>query len=340
LEGVTVSNLKSYLAKLEACLGGLPPDARQAVVEELRGHLEDRAAALRAGGLEKEASMSEAIERFGEAREVGTALRDVHGRSSWAETLAAIVPLLILGPVTAVWHWGYNMGYLPAVIVGWPRHLAILAALIGFGMGWARGFPRWSYPHTGLVAIFLLNLLSKSVPLKYSGPIPAIVDLLNLPFAVLLVAATFLLIVRIRHRFRPLSQSIRHDWTRLSFGLYILVILAFWMASELVPVGYRTPYMLGGSLIFTAGALLYMRSTNKSQRILALLICGTLAVTVAVSGRVSYYQGQLLPGLWRPGRWTGEAQMAAIVWGWLAALMVAPALLSLRRRPGKSVRAG
>jgi len=242
--------------------------------------------------------------------------------------------------VTAVWHWGYDMGYLPAVIVGWPRHLAILAALIGFGVGWARGFPRWSYPHTGLVAGFLLNLLSKSVPLKYSGPIPAIVDLLNLPFAVLLVAATFLLIVRIRHRFRPLSQSIRHDWTRLSFGLYILVILAFGMASELVPVGYRTPYMLGGSLIFTGGALLYMRSTSKSQRILALLICGTLAVTVAVSGRVSYYQGQLLPALWRPGGWTGEAQMAAIVWGWLAALMVAPGLLSLLRRPGKSVRAG
>jgi hypothetical protein len=51
-------------------------------MEELHGHLEDRAAALQAGGLEKEASMSETIERFGEAKEVGTALRDVHGRLS------------------------------------------------------------------------------------------------------------------------------------------------------------------------------------------------------------------------------------------------------------------
>jgi len=290
--------------------------------------------------LKKEASMSEAIERFGEAKEIGTALRDVHGRSSWAETLAAIVPFLILGPVTAVWYWGYGMGYLPAAIVGWPRYLAILAALIGFGVGWARGFPRWSYPYAGLVAVFLLNLLSKSIPVRYSGSLPAIVDLLNLPFAVLLVAVIFLLIVSIRHRFRPLSQSIRHDWTQLSFGLYILVILAFWAASELVPIGYRTPYMLGGSLIFTGGALLYMRITNKLQRILALLICGTLAVTVAVSGRVSYYQGQLLPGLWRPGSWTGEAQLAAILWGWLAALMVAPGLLSLLRQRGEPAQAG
>ncbi len=47
-----MSSLKSYLAELEACLGGLPPDARQAVMEELRSHLEDRAAALQADGLE------------------------------------------------------------------------------------------------------------------------------------------------------------------------------------------------------------------------------------------------------------------------------------------------
>jgi hypothetical protein len=31
-----MASLKSYLAKLEACLGGLAPNAQQAVMEELR----------------------------------------------------------------------------------------------------------------------------------------------------------------------------------------------------------------------------------------------------------------------------------------------------------------
>jgi uncharacterized membrane protein len=68
LEEAAMSSLKSYLAELEACLVGLPPDARQDLMEELRGHLEDRAAALQASGLEEEASMSEAIKYFGEGR--------------------------------------------------------------------------------------------------------------------------------------------------------------------------------------------------------------------------------------------------------------------------------
>jgi hypothetical protein len=161
---------------------------------------------------------------------------------------------------------------------------------------------------------------------------------------VLLVAAIFLLIVSVERRLRPLYQSIRHDWTPVSFGLYILVLLAFALAFDKVPTDYEMPYLLGGSLIVMGGALLYMRSTTKSQRILALLICGTLAVTVAVIGSVSYgvsyYEEQLLPGLRRPGSWTGTARMAAIFWGWLAALMVAPALLTFLPRPNKPLQAG
>lgn len=42
-----MSSLRSHLAKLEACLGGLPPSARQDVMEELRGRLEDRAGLCR-----------------------------------------------------------------------------------------------------------------------------------------------------------------------------------------------------------------------------------------------------------------------------------------------------
>ncbi|TEU15462.1 MAG: hypothetical protein E3J21_13145 [Anaerolineales bacterium] len=136
-----MSSLKSYLAKLEACLGGLPPNAQQAVLEELREHLEDRAAALQADGLGKEASMSEAIERFGEAREVGAALREVHGPSSWGETLAGMLPFLVFGLGMIIYE------ILPRDLVAgpigfWCYLVLYLIGVIGLGIGWVKGFPR------------------------------------------------------------------------------------------------------------------------------------------------------------------------------------------------------
>lgn len=278
-------------------------------------------------------------ERRKRKMEIPTSARRGDERGSRAEALAAIVPFLILGPMAAILSWGQELGYLPTTTshgVDWfTTFTSFPPLLIGFGVGWAKGFPRWSYPYAMVVALILGGLLSNSLRLGYIK--------WGLYIVVLLVAAIFLLLVSVGRRLRPLYQSIGRDWTWLSFGLYILVLLAFALALDEVPTDYETPYMLGGSLIVMAGALLYMRSTTKSQRILALLICGTLAVTVAVIGSVfysvSYYEEQLLPGLRRPGSWTGAARMVAIFWGWLAALMVAPALLGLFR-PDKSLQAG
>ena len=143
-------SLNSYLAELQACLGGLPPFVQQDVIEELRGHLEDRVHSLQLRGISKEASMSEATEHFGEAKEIGAALRDVHGQSSWAETLAGMVPFLVFGLGMIIYE------ILPRRLVVGPLALWCYVALyvigvIGLGIGWVKGFPRWSYPYAGLV---------------------------------------------------------------------------------------------------------------------------------------------------------------------------------------------
>ena len=85
-----MSSLKSYLANLEARLGGLPPDALQAVMEELRGHLEDRAASAagRVAGRRRASLFGNDVGRgvrrllamAGEPRPGRTALDPVGGR--------------------------------------------------------------------------------------------------------------------------------------------------------------------------------------------------------------------------------------------------------------------
>ncbi len=137
-----MSSLKSYLAKVEACLGDLPPNTRQAVMEELRDHLEDRAAALRAAGLGKETSMSEAIERFGEAGEVGAALRDVHGRMSWGKVGLAVLPGLFT--IGASWSASEN-SWVAATGLG----MCVLLSMVGFLV--ERRLAVWSFTALGIL---------------------------------------------------------------------------------------------------------------------------------------------------------------------------------------------
>jgi hypothetical protein len=328
---VTVSSLKSYLAKLEACLDGLPPDAQQAVVEELRGHLEDRAAALQAGGLEKEASMSETIERFGEAREIGTALRDVHGPGSWGEALAAMLPFLVIGLADVLYEYLAYRGH-GWLLTRWFFVASYLVLLIGFGVGWVKGFPRWSYPYVGW--ILFIHLLGRGVT---SGL--WIFRDLGEWVPLLVIAVVALLLTR---SVRPLLQFFRgvwHDWTRLSFGLYGIVPVLVTASFDEVTKPYPIPYLAASTVALAGGALACVRSARTSQRALALLIGMTLSWTVTTVG-YTIYGWTAMPWKTGPGPWYVEGRGMVFYWSGLLAFLLMPALLGLLRRGVESVRAG
>jgi len=150
-------SLNSYLAELQACLGGLPPGIQRDVIEELRGHLEDRSFSLQLRGISKEASMSQAIKRFGEAGEVGAALRDVHGRMSWSKVGLAVLPgLFAIGTswIASGNAWGAATGLGVCILLSTAgflleRELAVwsfTALGILFGLGSVLGLvlgPLW-----------------------------------------------------------------------------------------------------------------------------------------------------------------------------------------------------
>ena len=137
-----MSSLNLYLAELRAWLGNLPPWVQQDVIEELQGHLEDQAAVLQAGGLEEEESMSEAIERFGEAREVGAALRDVHGRVSWGKVGLALLPGFFA--ISTFW-LARRTGRLDAIGLG----MCVLLSVAGFIR--ERQLPVWAFAALGVL---------------------------------------------------------------------------------------------------------------------------------------------------------------------------------------------
>ena len=322
-----MSSLDSYLAKLEACLGGLPPNAQQAVMEELRGHLEDRAATLRTSGMGKEASMSETIERFGEAREIGAALRDAHGQSSWGETLAGVLPFLAFG-LGMIIHEILPRDLVAGPIGFWCYVVLYIIGVIGLGIGWVKGFPRWSYPYAGLV-LFIKGWWGDRDNLSgrlFVGPTSAILFWVMVGI-VLLVTRSL----------RPLGQFFKriwHDWTLLSFGLYsimLLVLLNF--AFDFVTGTYPLPYPVVSSLVLAGVALVYLRSSRITQRVFTLLAGMTLCWAVAtVEVAIYLHRASKLPRYW-----AGDIRDMLSYWGVQMALILAPAVLGLFRRSVESI---
>jgi hypothetical protein len=300
----------------------------------LRGHLGDGAAALRAGGLEEEASMSEAIERFGEAREIGTALRDVHGPSSWGETLAGLILFLISG-------LGLILHEIPHdwAVPLWLTHLAgalllayLLVPAIGLGIGWIRGFPRWSYPYLGLALLVSLYMMNVATPgLRIFNYTFGRNDLWGwrawIPVSVMAVIA--LLITRSLRPLFKLFTDVWEDWTRLTYGMFGFMPLLIGIGFDEVDRLYSLPFMVALMFLMVGTALTYLRSARQWQRALALLVGIILIVTVVAVAPTVY---------WLENGWVnvqGTMMMATIV----VAVMFSPALIGLLRRSIQSIRA-
>ena len=84
--------INDYIAQLARKLH-LPGEERDAVLDEVRGHLEERAAALTATGIPDAEAQENAVEAFGGARRISRQLRAAHpqpwGAVRWVSSLAA-----------------------------------------------------------------------------------------------------------------------------------------------------------------------------------------------------------------------------------------------------------
>ncbi len=219
---------------------------------------------------------------------------------------------------------------LPIPVLVAVASLALLAFsgafLVVLGVGWVEGFPRWSYPHGGLVLAFTSLVVADRLDLwiifnRYARWIPLLV-----------MAAIALLLGRLWRPLRSLYKGVWHDWSRLSFGLYGILPLALMIVFD--EVHGEEPYVAVLGVILAIGALAYMRSSRTWQRALTLLLGMTLAWTAATVYLAIYWHGRQEFWMRQPGNGYETAR------GMLVAVGVLVALLSLLRRPGKSMRAG
>ena len=269
------------------------------------------------------------------------------------ETLAGLGPFLCfgaavvlfdlvrLGPFPETSQFPYLLVYL---FVCFFVFTVLLMPMLGLGIGWAKAFPRWSYPYVGFALVLSLYFESQPTPsltifgLTFLGSTSGHTDLLGwrawLPLAVAVVAA-----VLVTRSPRPLGQlfsDIWHDWTRLSFALYGLLPLLLWLFFDEVRPSFRLPYMVAMYVVLAVGALAYLLSREAWRRALALALGTAIALGVETYGGSLYWLQHHEPWMesypqigWdQPRDWL----IALVAIGTYVAVILSPGLLGLARR--------
>lgn len=237
----------------------------------------------------------------------------------WARALLGAVPFLLFGLAHLIQGWvelgtpgGEELArYAPAAVY--------FVAALGLGIGWLRGFPRWSIAYLGMALYFgwyFGNGRYYGVVYGWRAWIPLLV-----------VALAALLLTR---SLRPLGELLRgawHDWTRLSFLLYALVLplvtIVFfdsdWGAGALAGLVFDT-------LLLAAGAVVYLRLSRALHRALALQIpMFSLCLRYQLLG--GWYPAEQLAA----GRPVNLVALLLFLLSW-GGLMFLPGLVGLLRR--------
>jgi hypothetical protein len=141
--------LARYLRDIASQLD-VDPSREEEILGEIRNHLQEAVANLEEHGRSREESVALALERFGEAREVGRMLNRVHGDPPWLSVGLAILPgLFALAGGAGLFHaaWGINMGET----VGRTGLLGVCVLVVTAGWAKERRLAVWSYPAWGVL---------------------------------------------------------------------------------------------------------------------------------------------------------------------------------------------
>lgn len=201
----------------------------------------------------------------------------------------------------------------------------LLVPPIGLGIGWIKGFPRWSYPYLTMSIAFSLFLTNASTP----G-----MSLLGYPtfgrelwgwrawIPLLIVAALSLLISR---SLRPVLKLIGNAWndlTLITFGLFGLTPLLVAIFFDEIDRLYSLFFMIAFTLVAVATALIYLRAQRSLIRTSVLTVGIVSAVAILVIGPNAYWQSH-----------GGMNPIPSIVAGFvLLLLMILPSLINHMRQ--------
>lgn len=162
----------------------------------------------------------------------------------------------------------------------------------GYGIGWVKGFQRWSYPYVGVLLLISLYLMHASTPgISFFGFEIFGRELWGWRSWIPLGIATLAALI-VSRSFSPLKKFFTNgweDWTLFTFGMFSWMPMLIWIGFDEVDNLYTINFTIGLNILIILAAYAYMRSKKTWQRVLALGVGIVIPVVVASAGSTLYW---------------------------------------------------
>ena len=229
---------RGYLRDLARRLK-LDPARKQEILQELEGHVEDRAQAFQDRGFAPDEATHRSLELLGQPRHLARQYYAIHSLASWGDVIISILPHLLFAALFALHLWSVSF---------WVALFLISAAVITV-TAWRRGQPKWSYPWLGYCLVapvvgwaLALRTMSNGIWSVLNGePLP----LFFLAYVGMLVYMVLVLALL----WGILRRVVQRDWLYASLAALPFPFLTAW----LIYLGEH-----GGYFNYDAGRLLEM----------------------------------------------------------------------------------
>jgi hypothetical protein len=188
-------NLRNYLR--------LDPTTESTVVQEFRGHLEDKRQELIESGLSEEEATRVAAESLGSPQLIAKQIYEVYSQGSWKQALFAALPHLLVALFFALNWWQITAWLLPILVI-------VFGIVI---YGWSHGKPAWLFPWLGycLTPVVIIGTLLINLPARWAW----LAAIAYIPLALLVML--------------PITKkSIERDWLFASLMLLPIPIVLGW----------------------------------------------------------------------------------------------------------------
>jgi hypothetical protein len=251
------SSISHYLNRFKACLT-IDQTIKEAVVQELHAHLEDKIQELEESGLSREDASKIAVQSVGSPELIAQQIYETHAQGSWKEALFSALPHFLVALLFTSYYW-QNI-----VCVS-----IMLALTVGIAIyGWQRGKPIWLFPWLGyyLMPVVVSGILLLSLPQGWGW----IAALIYIPLALFV----FIHIVR---------QTARRDWLYASLMLAPMLVTFTWFSSlgrgnELLASDWTARlqtnalWIVISFIALAAATIAFIRLKPRRYKIISLLI--------------------------------------------------------------------
>lgn len=213
----------------------------------------------------------------------------------WVGILAGLWPFVLLGPLSLLLSYPYPLpswresAWFNGLVYG----VYGASLLLGLAAGWRAKFPRWAYAYLGLLLLLLDYLAQAGLGILLSGwgiGLSAWLRFLADLLIYLILLGGLHVLTRLWTPLHPLRQSIRRDWSQLSFGLLVTGAWLFGLVDYRYDPELSLPAFLP-AILLALGALAYLFSRTPGQGMAALLGGLVLAVILSLVNGRGFYLG-------------------------------------------------